>query len=204
MRFADSFHQFNAFDREPGRRPSLSLDSDVRVSSTSTETEDHKVLIQSMNATECREFLARMDVGRLGCVRDGMPYVVPIHFAFESDRLYGFSTVGQKIEWMRANPKVCVEVDEIMGTRRWCSVVVNGHYKELPNEVALMSERQRAYGLLEKRFLWWETAFAAEQPRHATHPAESILYSIQVTEMTGRRASSDDFDAAPAQQSDAY
>ena len=31
----------------------------------------------------------------------------------DNDYLYSFSTVGQKIEWMRANPNVCVETDEV-------------------------------------------------------------------------------------------
>ena len=161
------------------------------------------MLIQPMSVTECREFLARMDLGRLGCVRDGTPYVVPIQFGYEPDRLYGFSTVGKKIEWMRGSPNVCVEVDEIVGARRWCSVILSGSYKELPSEPAFASERQRAYKLLEKRFLWWETAFASEQPRHPSHPADSVLYRIDVAEMTGRRAGSDEFDNAPSQQQSA-
>ena len=161
-------------------------------------------MVQAMSVAECRRFLARMELGRLGCARDGVPYVVPIHFAFEPDKLYAFSTIGQKIEWMRTNPNVCVEVDEIVGVRHWCSVVVNGQYQELPSEPDFLSERQRAYRLLESRFLWWETAFAAEQPRHASHPADSILFCIQVTGMTGRRASSDEFDVAPPQQPRSY
>lgn len=63
-------------------------------------------------------------------------------------------------------------------------MILRGQYTELANEAAYRHERQRTYDLLEKRFLWWETAFAAEQPRHATHPAPTILYRIQVTSMT--------------------
>jgi uncharacterized protein len=159
------------------------------------------MLIEEMSVQQCHEFLGRMDLGRLGCVRDSEPYVVPIHFAYEPDRLYGFTTLGRKVEWMRANPRVCVEVDEVNGNRSWTCVILSGQYTELPNEAAYRHERQRAYQLLEKRFLWWETAFAAEQPRHASHPAPTILYRIQVTGMTGRKAQVDAFDTAPPQQS---
>jgi nitroimidazol reductase NimA-like FMN-containing flavoprotein (pyridoxamine 5'-phosphate oxidase superfamily) len=33
-----------------------------------------------------------------------------MYFAYETDYLCGLSTFGRKIEWMRANPKVCVKV----------------------------------------------------------------------------------------------
>jgi hypothetical protein len=39
---------------------------------------------------------------------------VPIYFAYEPDHLNSFAAVGKKIEWMRANPKVCVELDEVI------------------------------------------------------------------------------------------
>ena len=42
--------------------------------------------------------------------RNNEPYVVPMYFAYETDYLCGLSTFGRKIEWMRANPKVCVKV----------------------------------------------------------------------------------------------
>jgi len=53
-------------------------------------------------------------VGRIACSSKDQPYVVPISFSYESpSHIYIFSTFGKKIEWMRRNPKVCLEVDEI-------------------------------------------------------------------------------------------
>lgn len=48
-------------------------------------------------------------------VRFDQPYVVPIHLSLDAERscVYAFSTVGQKILWMRENPQVCLEVEEI-------------------------------------------------------------------------------------------
>jgi nitroimidazol reductase NimA-like FMN-containing flavoprotein (pyridoxamine 5'-phosphate oxidase superfamily) len=158
------------------------------------------MLIEEMTVKQCHEFLVRMDFGRLGCVHDNQPYVVPIYFAYEPDRLYGFSTLGRKIEWMRSNPRVCVEVDEVIDTKSWNCVIASGRYEELPNASQYVSERQRAYKLLEKRFLWWQTAYAAEQPRHAHQPSLTILYCIHVAEMTGRRAEPDQFDAGRTHQ----
>jgi nitroimidazol reductase NimA-like FMN-containing flavoprotein (pyridoxamine 5'-phosphate oxidase superfamily) len=67
----------------------------------------------------------------LDALKNNQPYVVPIYFAYEPDRLYGFSTVGQKVEWMRDNPLVCVEADEVRAHNEWASVVVLGRYEEL-------------------------------------------------------------------------
>src|ERR1700746_1867505 len=77
------------------------------------------MVIKEMTAKQCHEFLGRMEFGRLGCVHDTQPYLVPIYFAYEPDRLYGFSTLGRKIDWMRLNPRVCVEVDEVINTKSW-------------------------------------------------------------------------------------
>ena len=80
---------------------------------------------------ECSELLKRVSVGRLGCALDNQPYVVPVRFSYEPDCIYIFSTVGQKIAWMRQNPKVCLQADEIGNSSNWLSVIVTGTYLEL-------------------------------------------------------------------------
>ena len=64
------------------------------------------MLIHEMTVQQCLETLARLRLGRLGCARDIQPYVVPIYFASHKRQLYAFATLGEKIEWMRANPRV--------------------------------------------------------------------------------------------------
>ena len=84
-----------------------------------------------------------------GCWYENQPYVVPIHFACEDTYLYGFSTLGQKVKWMRANPKVCVQTDEIENQSEWISVIVYGEYEELP-EPQYAAERKHASSLLAR------------------------------------------------------
>jgi uncharacterized protein len=154
------------------------------------------MLIKELTAKECGEVLTRMGFGRLGCARDNQPYVVPIYFAYEPDHLYGFSTFGRKIEWMRANPKVCVEVAEVASHFSWVSVILNGRYQELPDTPEYSSERQHAYTLLEKRTLWWQTAHAARQLQARHEPFPPIFYCIHIDDMTGRRAIPDPVESA--------
>jgi len=149
------------------------------------------MLVKDMTSKECSEMLARTSFGRLGCARDNQPYVVPIYFAYEPDRLYGFSTLGQKIEWMRANPKVCVEVDEVTSHFEWMSVIVSGRYQELPDTPEFQLERRNAQLVLEKRMLWWQAAYVAKQTRPKTQATEQIFYCIHIDSMTGHRAAPD-------------
>jgi uncharacterized protein len=145
------------------------------------------MLIEKMTEMECREVLARASIGRLGCSRDDQPYVVPICLAYEQDYFYVLSTLGQKIEWMRDNPKVCVEIEEIASRFEWTSVVVNGRYQELP-EPQFTAERALGRALLEKRALWWQTALAERQLKSEDSLIPPLFFRIHVESLTGLRA----------------
>ncbi|HEY6264225.1 MAG TPA: pyridoxamine 5'-phosphate oxidase family protein [Candidatus Acidoferrum sp.] len=112
------------------------------------------MLVREMNPQECRDLLTRLGSGRLGVARNNQPYVIPIYFVYEPEHLYGFSTVGQKIEWMRTNPLVCVEADEVVSNNNWASVVVLGRYEELPDKSEYATLRVHARSVLEKRAMW--------------------------------------------------
>ncbi len=83
-----------------------------------------------------RELLERATIGRLACVKDDQPYVVPLSFVYNGVYLYSFTTAGQKIDYMRLNPRVCVEFDEISSTNKWQSVIVIGRFEELTKDPA--------------------------------------------------------------------
>jgi len=150
-----------------------------------------------MSREECRDMLARLEFGRLATANQNQPYIVPIYFAYDKrDHLYGFTTLGRKVEWMRSNPLVCVEVDDILSHFRWSSVVVLGRYEELPDTPAYREARLQAQAHLEKRVLWWQTAYAAGQVRSESHGAHTLFYCIHIDEMTGRRATADPVESA--------
>ena len=109
--------------------------------------------VNEMAAEECKAVLEHASLGRLGCSYENQPYVGPIHFAYDSGYLYVFSTFGQKVRWMRANPKVRVQTDQIENQGEWISVIVNGEYEELPGS-QYTAERKHASSLLAKRSHW--------------------------------------------------
>jgi len=153
------------------------------------------MLIREMNGQECRDLLAHLGTGRLGCARQNQPYVVPIYFAYEPDRMYGFSTVGQKIEWMRANSLVCVQADEVHAHNQWASVVVLGRYEELPDKPEYADVRRQAQSQLERRAMWWQSGYAASQSRTGPKPAAPVFYCIHIEEISGYRADPDEVES---------
>ena len=53
-------------------------------------------------------------VGRIGVSVKDQPYVVPVNFLYSEGKIYFHSaSKGQMYEYMKTNPQVCFEVDEI-------------------------------------------------------------------------------------------
>jgi nitroimidazol reductase NimA-like FMN-containing flavoprotein (pyridoxamine 5'-phosphate oxidase superfamily) len=153
------------------------------------------MFIQQMSQEECFKFLARARLGRLACAKDNQPYIVPIYFALDRSALddvclYGFTTLGQKTEWMRANPQLCVEVDDVKGRERWESLVIFGTYEELADTGEQAPNHRRAVELLQEHAVWWQpgvATFAAKAQRDGPKPFVPIFYRIKVHEVTGHR-----------------
>jgi hypothetical protein len=154
----------------------------------STSIGEEIMLIEKMTRDASLEFFARKRVGRLACARDGQPYITLLYFALHGDCLYSFSTVGQKIEWMRVNPLVCVETDELESPQKWSSVIVFGRYSELPNNPEYEDARQLAYSLLQRRPMWWEPAFVKTTLRGKERELEPVYFRIHISDISGHRA----------------
>jgi nitroimidazol reductase NimA-like FMN-containing flavoprotein (pyridoxamine 5'-phosphate oxidase superfamily) len=145
------------------------------------------VEINEMAAGDCTAVLEQASLGRLGCSYENQPYVVPIHFAYDSGYLYVFSTFGQKVKWMRANPKVCVQTDQTQNQGEWISVIVNGQYEELL-EPQYADERKHASSLLAKRSQWWLNALGERRMRVGDISIEPLFFRIRIESMSGLRA----------------
>ena len=91
--------------------------------------------------------LLRLGFGHLGCTRDNHPYVVPMHYAYDSQNLYFFTTEGTKTDFISANSEICFQVEEITNPRIWRSVIVFGQAKritkpeEMKNALDLIFDR---------------------------------------------------------------
>ena len=147
------------------------------------------MIIHELTIEQCRDMLAHTNIGRLGCARADQPYIVPVSFIFDraDDSIYSFSTLGQKVDWMRGNPKVCLEVDDIINSFNWMTVVVFGRYQEIGQSAEQSDVRRRAYDLLQQRRSWWLPGTAKTAPDTEHHVP--IVYRIHIEQMTGRNTS---------------
>ena len=155
------------------------------------------MIITSMDAERCRRMLARIGYGRLACAKDNQPYVVPTYFACEGDNVYAFSVEGQKIAWMRANPRVCVEVDEVAGQFEWETVIATGRYQELTDAPEFRSERAFAEKLLQQRYMAWQTPYEILHRRQVRESGPPVFYCIRIEHISGLSAKPESLDAAP-------
>jgi nitroimidazol reductase NimA-like FMN-containing flavoprotein (pyridoxamine 5'-phosphate oxidase superfamily) len=91
-------------------------------------------MINELNQPEIKKILADNTLGRLGCISDGEPYVVPVYYHFDGESIYIHSLPGKKIEALRKHHGACLLVDEIEDPYRWRSVIAYGDYEEITDE----------------------------------------------------------------------
>lgn len=137
-----------------------------------------------LSKEECRQLLKRVHIGRLACSLDDQPYVVPVCFSFEGDFIYIFSAVGKKVEWMRQNPKICLQADEIGGPTNWFSVIVTGKYLEL-TERQHAAQREHALEQLSQYSEWWLVPLAEKRESTSDLSIEPVFFRIEIESMTG-------------------
>ena len=96
--------------------------------------------IKSMPRPAIDKLLTRIKYGHLGCSENNHPYVVPIHFGYESGFVFIFTTKGRKSEMIDANPEVCLQVEEVVDDQNWQSVMIVGDAVRITDD----NERERA------------------------------------------------------------
>ena len=128
-------------------------------------------------------------VGRIGCCGDGRTYIVPITYVFDGEAVYGHSADGLKIRMMRANPRVCFEVDQRENLANWQSVIAWGVFEELHGQEAFDALQIFVARLMP--LVRSETLRLPNDPSRATamggaNTPKNIIFRIQLTERTGR------------------
>ncbi|HLR06195.1 MAG TPA: pyridoxamine 5'-phosphate oxidase family protein [Pyrinomonadaceae bacterium] len=139
--------------------------------------------VEDMAPAEMHALLQRESFGHLGCSRDGRPYVVPMDYAYDGKELYFFTTEGMKTQFIEANPKVCLQVEEITDRTHWRSVMVIGKAEQLTNA----EETQRAMKLITERNPSLTPAISATQLDALGRAVDIALYRIIPDLIDGRK-----------------
>jgi len=145
-------------------------------------------MIGFLNKVQIDYLLTSEFVARLGCTSANKVYVVPITYVYDGKRIYGHTSAGLKVDMMRANPNVCIEVDRIENLANWQSVIAWGTYKELEGkkaEEALQMIVNRVHPLATS-----ETSVprhGLDRPDAPVNPhIELVVFQITITEATGK------------------
>jgi nitroimidazol reductase NimA-like FMN-containing flavoprotein (pyridoxamine 5'-phosphate oxidase superfamily) len=136
-------------------------------------------MTRTMSEEEARTLIAGGKIGRLGCVADGEPYVVPINYLIEDGSIYSHSLPGRKIELLRAHPRACLQVDEIENDLEWRSVIAYGYFEE----IRVPSDRRSILGKLLARFPML-TPVESMMVQDAAAP-DSIAFRIRIDRISG-------------------
>src|SRR5215475_12620591 len=103
-------------------------------SSATSMRKGETMSIDKLRDTDALSILSEGSLGRLGCIASDWPYVVPVNYFFDGEDIYIHSLPGKKLDALRANPRVCLQVDEIKDSYHWRSVIAYGTFEEISDE----------------------------------------------------------------------
>jgi nitroimidazol reductase NimA-like FMN-containing flavoprotein (pyridoxamine 5'-phosphate oxidase superfamily) len=136
-------------------------------------------MIQDLTPEEIDQILRRQRVGRIGATSVGHVEITPIVYGYDGASIFGHSRFGRKIQYMRGNPEICFEVEEVIDPTSWQVVVLHGTYSELSEP----HERDIAMRLI--------LAQAGGGPESSAVQVERgddlVIYRISIAERSGLR-----------------
>jgi nitroimidazol reductase NimA-like FMN-containing flavoprotein (pyridoxamine 5'-phosphate oxidase superfamily) len=133
--------------------------------------------IGKLGNTDALSILREGTLGRLGCIASGWPYVVPVNYFFDGKDIYIHTLPGKKLDALRANPRVCLQVDEIKDPYNWRSVIAYGTFEEVSNEERRENVLTKLYSRLPH--------MTPVESRLVDGVKGTIVFRIKLEEVTG-------------------
>ncbi len=147
--------------------------------------------MEALDSSHIELLLKTQIVGRLGCYADNKVYVVPISYAYDDNCIYGHTNDGMKLQMLRKNPHVCVEVDDVKSYENWRSVIAWGAFEELTGQAAveaidILSNRLAASIAEDEDIAPKDVDFDEIQNAMKVQARKGVVYRIVLKEKTGR------------------
>lgn len=140
--------------------------------------------VEEMSDPEIDELLGRVGYAHLACSRDDQPYVVPVHYAYSGGEIFVYTTEGKKSEFIAANPRVCLQAEDVTDNQHWESVIVDGVATRLIGE----AERDNAFKKIVEINPTLTPAVSIHWMDEWIRENIEVIYRIVPDRMTGRRA----------------
>ena len=133
--------------------------------------------IGKLGKTDALAILRKGTLGRLGCIAADWPYVVPVNYYFDGENIYIHTLPGKKLDALRANPRVCLQADEIKDSYNWRSVIAYGTFEEVSSEETRENVLTKLYSKLPH--------MTPVESRLVKGMTGTIVFRIKVEELTG-------------------
>jgi hypothetical protein len=120
---------------------------------------------QQMTTKEVEKLLARTSVGRLGMCKDNQPYAIPICYVYHDGKIFFHSaSKGRKMDFIRANPTVCFQVDEhsLVSSSKPCKFTMNYHSVVISGRVQFLADAKEKLKILKMLMRKYDTGNLAE------------------------------------------
>ena len=131
--------------------------------------------MDSLTEAEARQFLSEAMVAHIGVVSNGDPYVSPMSFVVDGNRILFRTKPGKRFEALVANPRVSIEVSRFDDTTGdWMSVIVQGRAAERTDAATTTLAVEM---LLEK----YEQALGSPLSRNGFQAMASFPHVVDVT-----------------------
>lgn len=140
--------------------------------------------VEDLSKTETHELLERIGYGHLGCSVNDLPYVVPVHYAFDGTNVYIYTTDGKKSAIIRENPYVCLQVEDVKDNQHWESVIVDGRAIWVRDK----GERERAMKMIVAVNPTLTPAVSIHWLDNWVKENVEIIFKVEPIDISGRRA----------------
>ena len=147
-------------------------------------------MIKNLKKDRCDLLLQGNYWGHLAFTGHSSPYALPITYYYDKKNNYIISTSGEghKIDCLRENKLVSLNVSEVVSVNNWSSVLVHGEYEELKGIDAKYQLHQFVQGI--KRIIAEneksDLRFIRDFSSSIKPDAIAVVYKIRIKEMTGK------------------
>ena len=148
-------------------------------------------MIKKLEQAESLKILDDNYIGHLAYVYQNRPFVIPITYYFDAgnNTIICYSDEGHKINAMRKNTSVSLEVAEIESVNIWKSVLAQGDFEELEGIDSKNRLHDFSNGIKEiiNKKEKSNPQFISEFSSKIYSEGIPIVFRINITDITGRQ-----------------
>lgn len=138
--------------------------------------------MESITESEAREFLEESFVVHFGVIADDEPYVTPMSFVIEGDRLLFRTKVGRRLDAIGDGAVVSVEASDFHPeTGDWMSVIVRGRASVVTDE----ETTELAHEMLTHKYRDAIGPLLSRSVRPEL-PGTTFVFEVPIEEISGR------------------